>query len=242
MEPTGIARGDLGVEVPPAMVPHLQKMMIDKCNKAYKPVITATQMLDSMIRNPRPTRAECTDVANAIYDGTDCVMLSGETAAGLYPVEAVRMMTDICLETEKYVHERDEYVDRGGFRNVNGSIGYAAAEIANRVNAKAILCPTTTGRTARLISKFRPHENILATSSSEKTVRKCCFYWGVDAWLVDYQATIDDTIDAAIDNAKAQSIIGEDDLVVVTAGDPRTSPKQGTYTTSTNLLLVAQVH
>ena len=237
-----VARGDLGVEVPPAMVPHLQKMMIDKCNKAYKPVITATQMLDSMIRNPRPTRAEVSDVANAIYDGTDCVMLSGETAAGLYPVEAVRMMTDICLETEKYVHERDEYVDRGGFRNVNGSIGYAAAEIANRVNAKAILCPTTTGRTARLISKFRPHENILATSSSEKTVRKCCFYWGVDAWLVDYQATIDDTIDAAIDNAKAQSIIGEDDLVVVTAGDPRTSPKQGTYTTSTNLLLVAQVH
>ena len=237
-----IARGDLGVEVQPSMVPHLQKTMIEKCNRAYKPAITATQMLDSMIRNPRPTRAECTDVANAIYDGTDCVMLSGETAAGQYPVEAVRMMTSICLETEKYVHERDEYVDRGGMRNVNGSIGYAAAEIANRVNAKAILCPTTTGRTARLISKFRPHENILATSDSDKTVRKCCFYWGVDAWLVVHQPSMYTTIEMAIDNAKKQKIVDEGDLVVITAGDPNTSPKQGTYTTSTNMLMVAQVH
>ena len=237
-----VARGDLGVEVPAAQVPHLQKIMIEKCNRVYKPVITATQMLDSMIRNPRPTRAECTDVANAIYDGTDCVMLSGETAAGSYPVEAVQMMTSICLETEKYVHERDEYIERGGVRNVNGSVGFAASQIANRVNAKAILCPTNTGRTARLISKYRPHENILATSPSPKTVRKCCFYWGVDAWLVEEQPTMSTTINAAIANAKEQNIVEEDDLVVVTAGDASTSPKQGTYTTSTNLVMVAQVH
>ena len=237
-----VARGDLGVEIPAAQVPHLQKLIIEKCNQNYKPSITATQMLDSMIRNPRPTRAECTDVANAIYDGTDCVMLSGETAAGSYPIEAVRMMTSICLETEKYIHEREDYIDRGGVKNVNGSIGFAAAQIANRVNAKAILCPTTTGRTARLISKTRPHENILATSPSPKTVRKCCFYWGVDAWLLEEQPTMTTTISAAIENAKEQNIVDKDDLVVVTAGDAETSPKQGTYTTSTNLVMVAQVH
>ncbi len=237
-----VARGDLGVEIPTAQVPHLQKTIIEKCNQNYKPVITATQMLDSMIRNPRPTRAESTDVANAIYDGTDCVMLSGETAAGLYPVESVRMMTSICLETEKYIHEREDYIDRGGVRNVNGSIGFAAAQIANRVNAKAILCPTSTGRTARLISKTRPHENILATSPSPKTVRKCCFYWGVDAWLVEEQPTMMTTITAAIANAQEQNLVNEGDLVVVTAGDAATSPKQGTYTTSTNLVMVAQVH
>lgn len=236
-----IARGDLGVEVPAAMVPHLQKTMIDECNRHYKPVIVATQMLDSMIRNPRPTRAECTDVANAILDGTDCVMLSGETASGSYPAEAVQMMTSLCVETEKYVHERSEYADRGGARNVNGSIGCAASEVANRVNAKAILCPTQTGRTARLISKFRSHEPVIATSASPMTVRHCSFYWGVDAFLVPEQPTMSTTIHAAIACAKEHNIVAEDDYVVVTAGDPETSPKQGTYTTSTNLLMVAQV-
>ena len=236
-----VARGDLGVEVPAAEVPHLQKMMIDKCNKVYKPVITATQMLDSMIRNPRPTRAECTDVANAIYDGTDCVMLSGETAAGKYPIQAVQMMTSICLETEKYVHEVNHYVPREGVKNVNGSIGFAAAEIANTVNAKAILTPTTTGRTARLISNFRPHESIFAFSNDIRTVRKCCFYWGVDAFLQDKTTDLDSTILNSIAQAKKNQLVDDDDLVVVTAGDQQTSPKQGTYTTSTNMLLVAQV-
>ena len=199
-------------------------------------------MLDSMIRNPRPTRAEVTDVANAVLDGTDCIMLSGETAAGAYPVEAVQTMTSICLETEKFVHERNTYVDRGGARNVNGSIGCAAAEIANRVNAKAIVCPTQTGRTARLISKFRSHEIVIATSASPMTVRHCCFYWGVEGFLVPEQPTMMTTISSAIELAKEQNYVAEDDYVVVTAGDPATSPKQGTYTTSTNLVMVAQVH
>ena len=237
-----VARGDLGVEVPVARVPHLQKEMIEKCNRHYKTVIVATQMLDSMIRNPRPTRAEVTDVANAVLDGTDCIMLSGETAAGAYPVEAVQTMTSICLETEKFVHERNTYVDRGGARNVNGSIGCAAAEIANRVNAKAIVCPTQTGRTARLISKFRSHEIVIATSASPMTVRHCCFYWGVEGFLVPEQPTMMTTISSAIELAKEQNYVAEDDYVVVTAGDPATSPKQGTYTTSTNLVMVAQVH
>ena len=237
-----VARGDLGVEVPVARVPHLQKEMIEKCNRHYKTVIVATQMLDSMIRNPRPTRAEVTDVANAVLDGTDCIMLSGETAAGAYPVEAVQTMTSICLETEKFVHERNTYVDRGGARNVNGSIGCAAAEIANRVNAKAIVCPTQTGRTARLISKFRSHEIVIATSASPMTVRHTCFYWGVEGFLVPEQPTLSTTINAAIELAKSRNYVAEDDYVVVTAGDPATSPKQGTYTTSTNLVMVAQVH
>ena len=141
-----VARGDLGVEIPAEQVPHVQKTIIHKCNDSYKPVITATQMLDSMIRNPRPTRAEVNDVANAIYDGTDCVMLSGESAAGKYPVEAVRTMAAIATETERYLKERHQYHDRGGIKNVNGSVGFAAVTMANRVGAKCILAPTHSGR------------------------------------------------------------------------------------------------
>lgn len=164
-----VARGDLGVEVPTEQVPHIQKTIIHKCNMAYKPVITATQMLDSMIRNPRPTRAEANDVANAVYDGTDCVMLSGETAAGRYPVEAVKTMAKICIETEKYLETRTTYHEREGVRNVNSSIGFASVTTAERVNAKCILCPTHSGRTARLISNFRPKLPVIALSPSEHT-------------------------------------------------------------------------
>ena len=236
-----VARGDLGVEVPAAQVPHIQKTIIKKCNQHYKPVITATQMLDSMQRNPRPTRAEITDVANAIYDGTDCVMLSGETAAGKYPIEAVKTMSEICKETEKYLPERKEYHDRGGVRNVNGATGFAALEMADRVNAKCILAPTHSGRSARLISTFRPKMPLYATSPSEETIRRTCFYWGVYAYRTVEQGSLSSTLYNALTTAKNNGLVDTGDIVVITAGDAQTSPRLGDYTTSTNMAMVAQV-
>lgn len=236
-----VARGDLGVEVPPAQVPHLQKMIISKCNDAYKTVITATQMLNSMIENPRPTRAEITDVANAIYDGTDCVMLSGETASGKYPVEAVKTMSDICIETEKYLPERTAYRERGGLKNVNGSTGYAAVFMAEQVAAKVILCPTHTGRTARLISEYRSKLPVYAASPNEQAIRDCCFLWGVEAYLTVEQSSLQNTIYHSLQVAKEHGLVDAGDLVVITAGDPQTSPRMGDYSTSTNMALIAQV-
>ena len=236
-----VARGDLGVEVPAPEVPHLQKEMIRKCNAAYKPVITATQMLDSMIRNPRPTRAEVNDVANAVMDGTDCVMLSGETAAGKYPVKAVQMMASICHETEHYLKERDTYFGREGVKNVNGAIGFAAVTTAHRVGAKCILAPTNSGRTARLIADFRPQLPVYAFSPSEKTIRKCSFYWGVKAFASTTMPSLNATVKQALQLAKDNGLVESGDLVVVTAGDPGTSPTQGDYTTSTNMVMVCQV-
>ena len=236
-----VARGDLGVEIPAQEVPHIQKIIIKKCAQSYKPVITATQMLDSMIRNPRPTRAEVNDVANAIYDGTDCVMLSGETAAGKYPVEAVKMMASICRETEKYLPERREYHDRGGMRNVNSAIGLAAAEVAERVNAKCIICPTHSGRTSRLISNFRPRIPIVAMSPSNHAIRKTCFQWGVDAYKTTEQGSLSATCYNALTVAEENGVVDTGDLVVVTAGDPQTSPSQGDYITSTNMAMVSQI-
>ena len=236
-----VARGDLGVEVPAAQVPHIQKTIIRKCNNAYKPVITATQMLDSMIRNPRPTRAEVADVANAIYDGTDCVMLSGETAAGKYPVAAVRTMAEVAKETERYLEERKVYHDRGGVRNVNGATGFAAVEMADRVDAKCILCPTHSGRTARIVSNFRPRIPLYAMSPSEEAIRRTCFYWGVYAFKTTEQGSLSNTLYNALNVAKANKVVDPGDIVVITAGDPQTSPRQGDYTTSTNMAMVAQI-
>ena len=236
-----VARGDLGVEIPPAEVPHVQKEIIEKCNFNYKPVITATQMLDSMIRNPRPARAEVTDVANAIYDGTDCVMLSGETAAGKYPVAAVRTMAEVAKETETYLEERKAYHDRGGVRNVNGATGFAAVEMADRVNAKCILCPTHSGRTARIVSNFRPRIPLYAMSPSEEAIRRTCFYWGVYGFKTTEQGSLSNTLYNALSVAKANKVVDAGDIVVITAGDPQTSPRQGDYTTSTNMAMVAQV-
>ena len=237
-----VARGDLGVEVPPAQVPHLQKMIIAKCNDAYKIVITATQMLNSMIENPRPTRAEITDVANAIYDGTDCVMLSGETAAGSYPVEAVRTMAAICLETESHLSDRRARPYRDGLRMVNTTIGLTSVNIANSVHAACILCPTHTGRTARLIAASRPKQQIYAFSSLEPAIRRTNFYWGVQGILTDEQDTHIDACYNAIDTAKRRGFAKENDLVVVTAGDPNTVPYDDEYVSSTNMITVAQVH
>jgi pyruvate kinase len=236
-----VARGDLGVEVPAEKVPHIQKMIIRKCNECYKPAITATQMLDSMIRNPRPTRAEVTDVANAVLDGTDCVMLSGETAAGKYPVEAVKMMSSICCETELFLQEHQHYFDRGGVKNVNGAIGFACVTTAERTGATCIIAPTATGRTARLISDFRPRLPIYAISPSDITIRKCSFYWGVEAFKSTTQGTLSATIYDALTVAQKHGVVEQGDLAIVTAGDPQTSPSMGDYITSTNMMMVAQV-
>ena len=150
-----VARGDMGVEIPAEEVPHVQKEIIKKCNAKYKPVITATQMLDSMIRNPRPTRAEVTDVANAIYDGTDVVMLSGETANGKYPLEAVKMMVKIAERTEQEIKGHSvEYSNLHSKRSISSAVCNAAVQTADNLGAKAIICPTISGFTARLTSKF----------------------------------------------------------------------------------------
>ncbi len=236
-----VARGDLGVEIPEEKVPYVQKRIIDHCNKTYKSVITATQMLDSMIRNPRPTRAEVADVANAIYDGTDCVMLSGETAAGKYPVQAVRTMASICLETEKHRGENRILPVREGIRNVNTTIGLGSVMIADSIGAKAILCPTHTGRTARLIVASRPKQPIFAFSSLAPALRRCCLYWGVHGILTEEQDTYIDAIYNAVDIAKLQGLVQKGDLVVLMAGNPVTTPYDDEYVCSTNMIEVVQV-
>ncbi|HIR91158.1 MAG TPA: pyruvate kinase [Candidatus Limicola stercorigallinarum] len=240
-----VARGDLGIEIAPELVPHVQKTIISKCNAAYKPVITATQMLDSMIRNPRPTRAEVADVANAIYDGTDAVMLSGETAAGDYPVEAVKMQASIAHETEKHLDAHGPLevpANSHGTRVINNMVGLSAVNMATTIGAKAIVVPTTTGRTARLISHFHPHTPIVAFSRHQWAVQKMIMYWGVEPHLAAItQGTVDDTVTVAIDAAKERDYLKKGDVAVVTVGDPKTSVTLADKITSTNVVYVAQV-
>ena len=240
-----VARGDLGIEIAPELVPHVQKEIIAKCNAAYKPVITATQMLDSMQHNPRPTRAEVADVANAIYDGTDAVMLSGETAAGKYPVEAVKMQASIAAETEKYLPEHAPLKmpeNAHGTRVINNVVGMSAVNMAATVGAKCITVPTTTGRTARLISHFRPKMPILAFSRHDWAVQQMIMYWGVEPHLAaNTQGTVNGTIMKSIETAKELGFVQEGDLTVATAGDPRMSVQLDGKATSTNVAYVAQV-
>ena len=240
-----VARGDLGIEIAPELVPHVQKEIIAKCNAAYKPVITATQMLDSMQHNPRPTRAEVADVANAIYDGTDAVMLSGETAAGKYPVEAVKMQASIAAETEKYLPEHAPLKmpeNAHGTRVINNVVGMSAVNMAATVGAKCITVPTTTGRTARLISHFRPKMPILAFSRHDWAVQQMIMYWGVEPHLAAItQGTVNGTIMKSIETAKELGFVQEGDLTVATAGDPRMSVQLDGKATSTNVAYVAQV-
>ena len=236
-----VARGDLGIEIPPADVPHLQKTIIAKCNASYKPVITATQMLDSMIKNPRPTRAEVTDVANAVYDGTDCVMLSGETAAGAYPVEAVRMMAEICRKAEENLQQRHDYHDEGSLRDVSDATSFGAVETAERVGAAALLCPTDSGHSARIMAAFRPRFPIIAASRYERTIRRTCFVWGVTGLLMPEEDGLARICYGALKVARRAGYVKTDDIVVITAGDPVTSPLTDFAETSTNVTMVAQV-
>ena len=198
-------------------------------------------MLDSMVKNPRPTRAEVTDVANAIYDGSDCVMLSGETAAGAYPVEAVRMMAEICRQVEANLPERPEYHDRGGRKNVSAAASFGAVEMARRVGAAALLCPTDSGRSACVMAASRPHLPIFATSRFEHTIRCTSFIWGVTGILTTEQDGLAQICYDALRTARRAGYVKTDDLVVVTAGDPVTSPLTGKSETSTNVCMIAQI-
>ena len=215
-----VARGDLGVEVPAEEVPMLQKVLIHKCQAAGKPVITATQMLESMCNNPRPTRAETSDVANAILDGTDAIMLSGETAGGLYPVEAVETMARVATFTESnFTPKSYEDVDAESTTTTE-SIGKAVVKIAKDLHAAAIIASTERGGTAQMISKFRPACPIVAVSPHEAIVRRLQLNWGVQAVTGkeanDTDAVVDNAIFAALDN----DLIKAGDLVVLTAGVP----------------------
>ena len=216
-----VARGDLGVEIPTEDIPIVQKQMIKKCNALGKPVITATQMLDSMIRNPRPTRAEVTDVANAIYDGTDAIMLSGETAAGKYPVEAVKVMAAIAKRIEETL-DYDTILRSKGLNNTNvtDAISYATCTTAKSLTASGIVTSTSSGYTGRMVSKFRPKTPIIAATPNERTSRQLSLSWGVYTVMCEQAENTDDLIDNSIEASKNEGYIHEGELVVITTGVP----------------------
>lgn len=217
-----VARGDLGVEIPAEVVPLVQKQMIRKCNLAGKPVITATQMLDSMQRNPRPTRAEASDVANAIFDGTDAIMLSGETAAGKYPVESVRTMARIAEKAESGLEYREILVKQSMAqqRTVTEAISQAVANSAMDLDAKAIITSTESGYTARMISKYRPKAPIIAVTPNERVTRRLALVWGVTPVIGEVARNTDDMFEMAVDAAIRMGHVHLGDLVVITAGVP----------------------
>lgn len=217
-----VARGDMGVEIPFEKIPRLQKMLIEKAYNAGKLVITATQMLESMIKNPRPTRAETTDVANAIYDGTSAIMLSGETAAGMFPVEAVKTMARIAETTEECINYAQRFRSReeDSADNVTNAISHATVTTALDLNAKAILTVTTTGGTAKLLSKYRPNRPILSCTPSVRTWRQLSMSWGVVPLMSRIMDTTDDLFNHAVECAVNAGYLENGDLVVITAGVP----------------------
>ena len=218
-----IARGDLGVEIPLQEIPIIQKKLIDKAYKAGKMVITATQMLDSMMKNPRPTRAESTDVANAIYDGTSAIMLSGETAAGKYPVEALLTMAKIAERTESDINYAGGFksvLSKIGDDDVTGAISHATVTTAIDLNAKAIITVTKGGGTARQISKHRPPCTIVGCSPDKKVVRQLNLSWGVTPLLIPEKTSTDELFDCSAKAAEAAGLIQSGDLCVITAGVP----------------------
>ena len=239
-----VARGDLGVEIPAWRIPHIQKKIIRMCNRESKPVITATQMLDSMIRNPRPTRAEVADVANAIYDGSDCVMLSGETAAGAHPVDAVRMMAQIAKESESRQFEEWFPERTRSHARASLAVGIAAVQTAETLDAACIVAPTMSGRTARLISNLRPRMPIYAVTPFPRVMRQSQLSWGVVPMLGDVQGDMRRIIDQARDTVRAAGLAKAGDLAVFTAGDPDTSPVEDVGghvgSSATNVMYVVQ--
>ena len=217
-----VARGDLGVEIPPEAVPFIQKEIIRKCNREGVFVITATQMMDSMIRNPRPTRAEVADVANAILDGTDAIMLSGETAAGKYPLESVKMMVDVAHAVEKSTGYNKHGKDRRGAldNSVTNAIGFAACNSADLLGAKVIVAPTSSGRTARTISKYRPRTPIIAFTIDDIVARQLSLVWGVTSYHMGQVEDQQEFFRAAIRRCMKLIDLDEGDLMVLTAGIP----------------------
>lgn len=217
-----IARGDLGVEIPAEDVPLVQKNLIAACNRAGKPVITATQMLDSMMRRPRPTRAEANDVANAIFDGADAVMLSGETAAGAFPVEAVENMARIAQRTEKALKYRTimQNLESAIQNTVTDAISYATCRAAQDLGASAIISATQSGHTARMVSKYKPKAPIIAVTPSERVASALSLTWGVYPLLCPPTASTDEIFNTAIKVALESELIQCGDLVILTAGVP----------------------
>lgn len=232
-----VARGDMGVEIPIERVPIIQKSIIRKCNEAGKVVITATQMLDSMIRNSIPTRAEACDICNAIFDGTDAIMLSGESASGAFPIEAAKTMARIAQETEKhidyvYLNQRLREPAMGDFAE---AISYSACRTSNVLNAKAIVAATTTGSTAKLISKYRPKSPIIAITPNEYVLRKLSLTFGIIPLLCKTFETTDDIISEARKVAKNSSCANEGDDILIAAGFPTS------HTGGTNMLKIEKV-
>jgi pyruvate kinase len=215
-----VARGDLGIELPLEKVPGLQKMMIRKCLHVAKPVVTATQMLESMIKNPRPTRAEVSDVANAIYDSSSSVMLSGETAVGSYPIETVKMMKRIIHEAEQDFSYKDFFAHQValGFADVSTSVTGSAVRTAYSSDAKALFVFTSSGSTARITSRFRPHMPIFAMTPSEKAYHQMAFYWGVIPVKTEVTPNMSDAIKALADYAIKTKHLKHGDLVVIITG------------------------
>jgi pyruvate kinase len=217
-----VARGDLGVEIPAEEVPLVQKMLIKKCNTQGKPVITATQMLDSMQRNPRPTRAEASDVANAIFDGTDAIMLSGETAAGIYPVEAVQTMHNIASRAEQALDHKEILSARSknSEHNLTDAIGQSVAHTALNLDVNAIITPTESGHTARMISKYRTKAPIVAVTANDHVCRRLALVWGVYPQLGRICSSTDEMLDSAVEDSLNSGLVKHGDLVVITAGVP----------------------
>ena len=236
-----VARGDMGVEIPAEQVPHIQKTIIRKCNLACKPVITATQMLDSMIRNPRPTRAEAGDVANAIYDGSDAIMLSGETAMGKYPVEAVRMMAKIAETTEAHLDYSNlqKLNKKQRKKDISMAVGFASVSTAEILKASCLVVPTMTGYTARMISSLRPKTPIYAISPSEQAVRRMQLYWGVYAMPGETEDSTRHMITNSMKIILRRKLIKKGELAVFTAGDPATNMVSGRGR-STNVMQVVE--
>ncbi|MEO1784268.1 pyruvate kinase [Thermodesulfobium sp. 4217-1] len=216
-----VARGDMGIEIPNEDVPLIQKELIKKANKVGKPVITATQMLESMINNPHPTRAEASDVANAILDGTDAIMLSGETAAGNYPLEAMEMMARISVKTETSLDYKTIFLSKGlNQKTTTDAISHATVQISHELDAAAIISITQSGYTAKMVSKYRPNAFIIGVSSDIKMVRKMKLIWGVYPIICSRTNNIEEMVLEAISRSNATKLINEGDLIVITAGVP----------------------
>ena len=214
-----VARGDLGVEIPIEEVPMVQKMLIRKANMLGKPVITATQMLRSMVDQPRPTRAEATDVANAVLDGTDAVMLSEETASGNYPIDSVHQMANIIRKAEeKFPHGK--YLSLIAHDSISESVSHVACVLADHLNSAAIVATTHSGETARQISRFRPKQGIIALSPQEETVKRLALNWGCYPLLVPDPKDTDDMFQKTVDSILKTNMVSKGDLVVITAGHP----------------------
>lgn len=218
-----VARGDLGVEIPAEHVPLVQKDIISICNSTGTPVITATQMLESMMNNPRPTRAEASDIANAILDGSDAIMLSGETASGAYPIESVQTMATVAKSTEQALNYEDLLWKKENYRSVGtttDAISHATVQIAHELNVKAILAATETGHTARMIAKHRPKAKVIAVTPHVKSARRMQLYWGIEPFVGEDSQSTDDMVKATINTVCQQGMVKTGDLVVITAGFP----------------------